>query len=103
MAKGIKAAQLSSVTRSCWLWNSRCQHGLTMQTVRFISNNEYDTHLLVDADSIPMQVIEESQEALGGKRIHVHVFADPERRKNKKWRELLDRANITILSLWVML
>ena len=94
MAKGSKFAQLSSVTRPCWLWNSRCQHGLTMQIVRCISIKKYDTHLLVDADCIPMELIEESQEALGG-RVHVHVFADPERRENKKWRKLLERANIT--------
>ena len=66
-----------------------------MQTVRFISIKTYDTHLLVDGDSIPMQLIEESQEALGGKHVHVHVFANPERRENKKWRKLLERANIT--------
>ena len=95
MAKGIKAAQLSPVTRSCWLWNSRCQHGLTMQSVRCISIKKYDTHLLVDADSQPIQVIEEAEQALGGKRVHVHVFADPERRENKKWSKLLDRADTT--------
>lgn len=95
MAKGIKAAQLSFVTRSCWLWNSRCQHGLTTQIVRCISIKKYDTHLLVDADSQPIQVIEEAEEALGGKGVHVHVFADPERRENKKWSKLFDRANIT--------
>ena len=66
-----------------------------MQTFRCISINKYDTHLLVDADSIPMQLIEESEKALGGKRVHVHVFANPEFGQNKKWRELLDRANIT--------
>ena len=97
LAKGIKSAELSSVARPCWLWTSRCQHGLTMQMqiIRFISIKRYDTHLLVDADAMPMQLIEESQEALGGKRVHVHVFANPERGQSKKWSELLDRANIT--------
>ena len=99
MAKGSKFAQLSSVTRPCWLWNSRCQHGLTMLRVRCISIKKYDTHLLVDADSQPIQVIEEAEEALGGKSVHVHVFANPERRENKKWRKFLDRANITFHSV----
>ena len=95
MAKGIKAAQLSSVSRSCWLWNSRCQHGLTLQRVRCISIKTYDTHLLVDADHQPIQFIEEAEEALGGKGVHVHVFGNPERRQSKKWSKLLDRANFT--------
>lgn len=95
LAKGIKSAQLSSVTRSCWLWNSRCQHGLTLQRGRCISIKKYDTHLLVDADHQPIQFIQEAEEALGGKDVHVHVFANPERRENKKWSKLLDRANFT--------
>ena len=95
MAKGSRFAQLSSVTRPCWLWNSRCQHGLTMQIVRCISIKKYNTHLLVDADHQPIQLIEEAEEALGGKGVHVHVFANPERRQSKKWSKLLDRANFT--------
>ena len=95
MAKGSKFAQLSSVPRPCWLWNSRRQDGLTMQIVRCISIKKYDTHLLVDADHQPIQVIEEAEEALGGKGVHVHVFANPERRQSKKWSKLLDRANFS--------
>ena len=66
-----------------------------MQIVRCISSKKYDTHLLVDADSQPLQLIEEAEEALGGKGVHVHVFASPKRGQSKKWSKLLGRANFT--------